>query len=153
MSRKAQTLLIVITTVALAFAATTKLNKVAIQNSTVDSTTIGATTPSSVVVTTFQANTSMLSTGTAFKHTRGTTCTTAASLNASCATTVSWPGSNFADTNYTYGCNVESTGGVVAYLNADPSNKTIAHVSIEIINTPGNNSAASGTYNCWAFHD
>src|SRR5712672_246814 len=81
-----------------------------IVNSVINSTTIGATTPSTVVATTLtsstsaQFNVSVLNTGTGFKHVRQSSCTTNSTLNSICNTTVTWPTPAFADANYTAVC-------------------------------------------------
>src|SRR5579859_1328642 len=139
-----------------AFAATWR--SMNIVSSTITSTTTAATTPSTGAFTTLSStgatfNTSVVNSGTGFKHVRTLSCTTAASASASCSTTVTWPGTAFADTNYTYGCNLDQTGGFTAYLNSDSGSKTTSTVSVRIINTPGNSTAANGTLNCWAWHD
>lgn len=172
--------LVVFIVIGVAYAAVTKVTKAAITNSTIDSTTIGATTPSSGVFSSLSSTGGLNSTavgnttpstgafttlsttgltvntsfaqGSAFKHQRGTTCTTPSGANAGCATTVTW-NSAFADTNYTYICTVESLGGFVQYLNEDPGSKTASSIHFQIINTTGNTTAANGTYNCAAWHD
>jgi hypothetical protein len=128
-----------------------KFTQAVIINSTINSTTIGATTPSTGAFTQFAVSTGVTPTGGGFKHQRGTTCTTAAGTNGECGTTVTWGGGAFADTSYTSGCTVESTAGTVQYLYG--GGKAAASVSFQVMNTPGNTGAASGTYDCWAFHD
>src|SRR6185312_13629689 len=94
-----------------------KFTGAAIVNSTINSTTIGATTPSTVAATSLtsstsaQFNGSLLNNGTGFKHIRVTSCTTASGSDVNfCNTTVTWPTPAFPDTNYTYGCSSDSNG-------------------------------------------
>jgi len=135
-----------------------KFTGAAIVNSTINSTTIGATTPSTVAATTLTASTStqmngsVLNTGTGFKHVRVTSCTTTAVANNFCNTTVTWPGSAFPDTNYTYGCSTDGDGKAAYQTTASGSKGTSSIVAV-IQNTPGNSLAVSETLNCWAFHD
>src|SRR6185369_11765369 len=105
-------------------------------NSTIDSTTIGATTPSSAVVTQLGVNTGISQSGTGAKHFRGTSCTTAASAGATCPTTVTWPGGAFANTNYTYVCFTNGDGNA-ALNSGTASSKAAGSVVVVLQNTPG----------------
>lgn len=129
-----------------------KFTRAAIINSTVDSTTIGATTPSSVVATQLGVNTGVTNSGGGFKHTRVASCTTAATTNATCTTTVTWPGGAFADTSYTFGC-ISDGNGAANFQGSDVANKTAASIHAIVQNTPGNSAATSVTLNCWGMHD
>ena len=127
-----------------------KFTRAAIINSTIDSTTIGATTPSSAVVTQLGVNTGVTQTGTGVKHFRGTSCTTTSGAGGFCQTIITWPGAVFTDTNYTAVCNVENT--VVLYLQGY-NNKTTSQITTIIQLSAGNTTAASGTLDCIAIHD
>lgn len=151
MNKISKVSLVIVVLFASAFALT-KYRQIAITSSTIDSTTIGATTPSTAVVTQLSATSGITNSGGGLKHIRGTSCTTAASTNATCLTTITWPGGGFTDTNYTYVCSLEADGGV-AYQNMVIANKTAATVQMNIVNTPGNVLADHGTYNCVGMHD
>lgn len=135
-----------------------KLTGAAIVNSTINSTTIGATTPSTGAFTTFSSSTSSVfngsitNTGTGIKHVRVASCTTAASANAFCNTTVTWPAPAFPDTNYTYGCSGDGNGAAMVQGTASGSKTASTFIAV-VLNTPGNSLASSVTLNCWAFHD
>jgi hypothetical protein len=128
-----------------------KFTQAVIINSTINSTTIGATTPSTGSFTGLGITSGLTNAAGGAKHQRGTTCTTAAGTNGECGTTVTWGGGGFVDTNYTWGCTVESNAGTVQYIYG--GGKTATAASFQVMNTPGNTGAASGTYDCWAFHD
>lgn len=135
-----------------------KLTGANIVNSTINSTTIGSTTPSTGAFTALSSSTSAIfnggitNTGTGFKHVRATSCTTTSGVGTgNCTGTVTWPAPAFADTNYTYGCAVEG-GGQVMFTNVVTGSKTTSTMQYTILNTPGNGSS-SGIIECWAFHD
>lgn len=110
------------------WASYTKLQSVAIQNSIINSTTIGATTPStgrfsSLGVSTFAGNKCIFSDGSGnlqeadgncsgqWQVSSATGCTTGGVAWNTCQTTVTWPVA-FADTNYIVTCQgIGATGG------------------------------------------
>jgi hypothetical protein len=127
-----------------------KFTQAVIINSTINSTTIGATTPSTGAFTQLGVSTGVTNSGTGIKHFRGTSCTTASSAGAFCQTIITWPGGAFADTSYTAVCNIENTA--VLYL-ANYNNKTTSQITTIIQLSAGNTTGASGTLDCIAFHD
>lgn len=129
------------------------LRNLAITLSTINSTTLGATTPAAGTFTALGANTGVDASKTGFKHFRGTSCTTAAVASASCNTTVTWPGSAFADTNYTAGCSLNDVTTPGAAWDFGTGTKTTTTMVTGIQNIPGSSLAVSGQLNCWAIHD
>jgi hypothetical protein len=157
MKKASQVLFVLILTVAVMYGFTT-VTGMNLKNSVINSTTIGATTPSSGIFTSVQVNSGLLvnagvnNTGTGFKHVRVASCTTTAVANNFCNTTVTWPAPAFADTNYTYGCSSDGNGAA-AYQTTSSGSKTASNFVAVVINTPGNSAATSVTLNCWAYHD
>lgn len=131
-----------------------KFTQAVIINSTINSTTIGASTPSSAVVTSLVTNTSaqfngsMAQNGTAFKFVEVSSCTTAASAGASCTTVITWPTPAFVDNGYIMGC---SGGGTLASFEGF-NTKTATTAATVVTNTPGNTTAISIPLDCWAWH-
>lgn len=130
-----------------------------IVNSTINSTAIGATTPSTGAFTALTSSTSILfngsvlASGTAFKHIRVTSCTTAAGSDTNfCNTTVTWPAPAFPDTSYSYGCSGDGNGAA-SFVNTSSASKTASSIVAVVQNTRGNPTANSVTLSCWAFHD
>lgn len=132
-----------------------KFTGAAIVNSTINSTTIGATTPSTVAATALtsstsaQLNSSVLNTGTGFKHMRAASCTTPATNPGTCSTTLTWPTPAFADANYTLVCTSENSA---AYVGGAGS-KTTTQFNVNIFNNPPVNTAISVTLDCIGVHD
>lgn len=132
-----------------------KFTGAAIINSTINSSTIGATTPSSAIFTSTQVNSGLLvnagvnNTGTGFKHVRAASCTTPATNPGTCSTTVTWPTPAFADTNYTLVCTSENSG---AYVGGAGS-KTTTQFNVNIFNNPPATTAISVTLDCIGVHD
>jgi hypothetical protein len=87
--------------------------------------------------------------GGGLKHKRVASCTTAASGNATCATTVTWT-TAFADANYTLSCTLIGPGTAFVLESSTP---IAASATVTIMNAPGSTTAASGTLDCVAVHD
>jgi hypothetical protein len=87
--------------------------------------------------------------GSGFKHKRVASCTTAASGNATCATTVTWT-TAFADANYTLSCTLIGPGTAFVLESSTP---VAASATVTIMNAPGSSIAASGTLDCYGVHD
>lgn len=132
-----------------------KIRGAVIVNSTIDSTTIGSATPSTVAATTLTASTSaqlngsVLASGTAFKHIRTTSCTTAALANNVCSTTVTWQTPAFPDANYTAVCVSENSAAFVAGVGTH----TATNFNVNIQNSPPSATAVSVTLDCIGVHD
>jgi hypothetical protein len=94
-------------------------------------------------------NTGVSKDGGGFKHKRVASCTTAASGNATCATTVTWT-TAFADANYTLSCTLIGPGTAFVLESGTP---VAASATVTIMNAPGSTTAASGTLDCVAVHD
>lgn len=129
--------------------AVTKLRQVQLVSSTIDSTTIGATTPSSAVLTTLKVNTSVLNNGSALQHLRVSSCTTGSGANGFCGGTITWNVA-WADTNYTAVCMIDGSATISVQGTAS---KTTTQIGYVVYNVNGNTAAASGTLNCIAMHD
>lgn len=131
--------------------ANTQYRRLAVFNSTIDSTTLGATTPSTIAGTTLKVNTSMLS-STGFKHQRfGATCATAATALSSCSQTLTWA-TPFPDANYTPVCWGHDGLNEPAYLAEQAGARTAASISVLVIATINQPASFNGV-NCIAFHD
>jgi len=90
--------------------------------------------------------------GSGYKHKRVASCTTAASANATCATTVTWT-TAFVDALYTTTVTLDAPSpGGGCYVN-NTAGKVGASVAVGIENSPGNSSACSGTIDVIAVHD
>lgn len=113
-----------------------------IVNSTLDSSPIGSSSPSTGVFT-------GLSGPGLQKVINATGCTTAASLNAACTFTVTWP-TSFADTNYVVVCVGNTAGGATAVLSN--GTKSTTQTSGTIQNIGANASATTTTVDCVASH-
>lgn len=85
-----------------------------------------------------------------FKHKRGATCTTAASVGSLCTTTITWT-TPFADSNYSVTCSVHDSTGAEVRLDQAGAAKTAANMVIKIEATAA--VASSTFYDCWAVHD
>src|SRR5262249_32120090 len=94
----------------------------------------------------------VVNSGSGLMHFRGASCTTGASLNAACNTTITWPGT-WADTNYTATCTLDSTTSGQATLVLFTFNKSTTQMVVTITNNNTNALATSGTINCTAMHD
>ena len=90
--------------------------------------------------------------GGGLKHARVASCTTAASTNANCDTTITWT-TAFADANYTAVCTTDNPSVAVGVFVVGTNTKLAASVKVTIQNTPGNSSATSATINCFVPHD
>jgi hypothetical protein len=154
-------LLALIVVVALCGFALTRYRSLAITNSTIDSTPIGATTPSSIIGTSINSTTTtivgtslgviggVINSGAGLKHVRVGSCTANTATGGFCATTVTWP-SAWADTNYTAVCSVDNTA---VLFSAGTSAKTTTTISIIVAVTSGNTGSFSGIINCIGMHD
>jgi hypothetical protein len=90
-------------------------------------------------------------TGTGVKHARVAGCATAASIGATCDTTVTWAGTAFADTNYTVTC---SGQGITTGVPRIQSLQTKAASSITVRSEATTAAAAQfALINCVAMHD
>lgn len=91
-----------------------------------------------------------LADGANIKHKRVTSCTTAASANATCTTTVTWS-TAFADAAYTPGCMAEGVSGAAYVVNV--TSKLAASMVVTIQNMPGSAVASQVFLDCKAIHD
>jgi hypothetical protein len=128
--------------------ANTAYRKLAISNSTIDSTVIGGTSPAAGTFTTGKFTTGIINNGVGLQHMRATSCTTAASAGAFCQTTMTWPVA-FANTNYTVVCSTQSGTLFLGAIN----NKTTTQITPIVELTPGNAAAASTEIDCVGIHD
>lgn len=128
--------------------ANTQYRKLAIFNSTIDTTVVGGTGPAAGTFTTLKSTSGISNDGLGWKHRRFTSCTTAAASSAFCQTNFTWV-TPFTDVNYTMLCSV---GPGTLYL-AAINNKTAAGAAIIVQLTPGNSAAASTELDCVGFHD
>ncbi len=111
---------------------------------------------SSVVV-----NAGVSADGSGFKHVRtNASCETGASVGSTCNIVVDWPGSPFADANYTATCNVKSisgngTGGA-SYsfvLQIEDVNKSAESMTVVVVNLSNDSPLTVNGLNCIAIHD
>lgn len=110
-------------------------------------------TPSNVVqVPHVKYTGGVINSGAGMMHVRVTSCATPATLNSSCNTTISWPGT-WADTNYTVSCTADTTGAGQGLIIGGLSSKTTTQVTVGIANCCGNNTSAVATINCIGMHD
>lgn len=163
-----KTIFVVACLTTLLWAANTVLTGVALKNSTVDSTTLGATTPSSGAFTTLTSNAgatvsggfivnSGIQSGTGFKHFRvtGGSCTTSGTQGSTCQTpSISLPGTAYADTNYTITCMED---GFIAVNTGTPTvigtgTKTTSSFTL-VVAQVGAVAAAYGAIDCVSAHD
>lgn len=87
--------------------------------------------------------------GSALQHARVASCTTAATANATCDTTVTWPVA-FADTSYTVTATLDSpSGGVPLIVSTKTKTTTSVVVTIATLTAV----ASSGTINIVGMHD
>lgn len=128
--------------------ANTQYRKLAIFNSTIDTTVIGGTGPAAGTFTTGKFTSGISIDGGGFKHKRFTSCTTSAASGSFCQTNFTW-NTPFTDVNYTLIC---STQGGTLFL-AGINNKTVAGASPIVELTPGNSAAANTEIDCVGFHD
>lgn len=131
-----------------AFMANTVLTGLAIQNSTIDSTTIGATTPSTLAGT-FPASSTVK-----IFQTTGTSCTTGGVAGNQCTTSaITFPGPAWVDTGYIGGCWTEgpSTGSPVIQGISGGADKTTTTFKISVMEV-GSVASAYNTANCIFFH-
>lgn len=112
----------------------------------------GSTSGVTVEVGKLKADTGVQNSGPGMMHVRATSCTSPGALNASCDTTISWPGT-WADTNYTVSCTADTTGGSQGILIVGVHSKTTTQVTVGIGLCCGNSTATSGTLNCIGLHD
>ncbi len=84
------------------------------------------------------------------RHTRVSSCTTAALINSICNTTVLWANA-FPDTNYSAVCQIEAATGLPIVLDLATGTKTTTQIQIRIMNLTA--LASSGTVNCIAVSD
>jgi hypothetical protein len=89
--------------------------------------------------------------GTGHKHIRSaTTCTTAASVGATCTTaSITWPGTAFANTSYTAICSLETPTGVptISTITKAAGTFTVTIAAMTAV------AASYGTVDCIADHD
>ena len=86
--------------------------------------------------------------GSGLKHQRIAGCSTPASANGSCTTTLTWT-TAFADASYTPVCQANATAVVVLNITATSA----ASLSITVVNGPGNSAATTPNIFCIAMHD
>jgi len=144
---------VVLLFIATAFAAFTTITSIALVNSTIDSTPIGATTPSTGAFTSLIVNTSIPTTSSAVKifQSSGTSCTTSGTAGNVCtSSSISIPGPAFADTGYFGGCETEgaNTGSPVIQGLASKTTNTIQVGVLQ----GGSVASSYGTIDCWLFH-
>lgn len=149
MNKKTLTIVVVLLSISLAFGALTRYRSIALENSTINSTTIGATTPSSVVATTSKTNTSVLQGG-GHKHQRFSTgCTTGASAGSACTDTLTWT-TPFVDANYTVIC----MGAGVTPAQGGLTLATVAAATVQVETYTVTSTAIHySTIECIADHD
>lgn len=149
-------MLLFISTSLVGFVLTT-VTSIAIKNSTLDSSPIGGTTPSTAVVTLLTINQGVSSAGTGFKHFRvtGGSCTTPGGQGTTCQTTsISIPGTAYADTNYSLVCELD---GSIATNTATPAimgaaSKAAGSFTLTVIQV-GTAAASYGAIDCITVHD
>lgn len=105
----------------------------------------------STTLTSPTINTGVTNSGTGLMHVRTSSCTTAASANASCNTTVTWPGT-WANTSYTATCTADTPTGGNVFVVATQS-KSTTQIVVIVENVPTNSAASSATLNCIGVHD
>lgn len=132
--------------------ANTQYRKIAIFNSTVDSSTLGASSPSTIAGTTLKINTGITN-GPGFQYLSGTTCTVPAGTNSFCAgnaslNPITWP-VPFVDANYAVACTIVSNTVYLVGLQA----KTATGVMPLIQQTPGNAGAVNAPITCIGIHE
>jgi hypothetical protein len=127
----------------------TRLTSVVMVNSTVDSTSLGATTPSSAAVTTLRINTGVPP-GKGFQHVRQLTCTTPAITYGTCSTTINWP-TPFVDGLYSAVCTLDSTSGSMVV--EETGSKFPTTMIVTVGNYGANVNANVATVNCVGIHD
>jgi hypothetical protein len=96
--------------------------------------------------------------GSGIKHVRtNAACTTGSGIGASCQILVNWPGTPFADTDYTVTCTpkaVSFVSGSASYdLTIPDANKTTTSTAVTIANLEYNNPTTVTGLNCIAIHD
>lgn len=128
------------------------IRKANITNSNIDSSPIGATTPSSGVLTTLGVNIGVSNHATGFQHVVGfASCTTPSGANQACNTSLSW-NTAFADTTYTAVCGVNTilSGGEVVITGT--GSRTTAGITVQITNNGANTAASQVTLDCIGIH-
>lgn len=128
----------------------TGLTRISLTNSTVNSTTIGATTPSTGVFTSSSTTQHVLC-STAHCAFSVNSCTTAASANAACNSTVTLP-VTYADTSYLVSCQTAAllSGGAVVVVGDAPS--TTSAIVLQIQNLGANAAASQWSVHCFTEH-
>jgi hypothetical protein len=99
-----------------------------------------------------RVNGGVVNSGAGVMHVRVASCTTPASANSGCNTTISWPGT-WADTNYTAQCTLSDASPVSSVMVFGTGTKTTTTMIVGILNIPGSTFAGSGTINCIGVHD
>jgi hypothetical protein len=105
-----------------------------------------------VVINAPTFNTGIGNSGTGMMHVRQASCTTPASLNGACSTTLNWPGT-WADDNYTATCFLDGQNTGLDVEVSNMGSKTTTSMVVEIVNRGTNNQASSGIINCIGMHD
>lgn len=147
---KSVTLALIVLAVVTMLSATANLSRLAITLSTINSTSIGQTTPGLVAATDLKIQ--GLTNNSGMQTIRVGSCTTPGTQPGTCNTTVTWPVS-MGDTNYTYGCSSDSADGKVAFSVTNSASKTATQFVVVVANVAPNAIADSTTLNCWGIHD
>lgn len=126
----------------------TGVTSIAIVSSTLDSSPVGATTPSTGAFTTLQTTTGLVN-GAGFQRViAATTCTTAASTNAACTFTITWP-VTFNNSSYLAMCSVDTiTSGGAVIVTSTGSPKSTTQVNGQLQNLGANAAASTATVDC-----
>jgi hypothetical protein len=94
----------------------------------------------------------IVNSGPGLMHMRFASCTTPASANSGCNTTVTWPGT-WPDTSYTVVCTADKSGSPAGFFVESIFTKTTTQVSVTIQNSPGSSTATSGAIDCVGIRD
>jgi hypothetical protein len=110
--------------------------------------TLSNKTLTSATLTSPIVNTGIAHGGSGFMHVRAASCITAASVGATCTTTITWPGT-WADTNYTAICSLDTSTNVPVLIATGGKSTTQIGVVIYALTA----AAAAATFNCIGVHD
>jgi hypothetical protein len=108
----------------------------------------GVISTSSTVSTNLLAVVGGITNAQGMEHFRGASCTTAATINALCTTTITWPVA-MGNANYTASCTLESIVGLPVINGFTAKTATTATIQISAITAV----VAGGTLNCIVVHD
>lgn len=118
----------------------------------------GSSVPLVLEANSVQVNGGVDASGTGIKHARtNSSCTTGSSVGNTCAIVINWPGTGFADTNYTATCNAKGNPSETSFaLLISDSNKGTTSMTVEVENVSSTTNpepvSVSGL-NCIAIHD